>query len=218
VGSAERRQRENEETRRRIIDAARDLFVRNGYEATSMRAIAKAIEYTPTAIYHHFESKDHLLAEICGQDFRALAAVFMKLADVADPLDRIMALGEAYVDFALRNPMHYRLMFMADRAVPSKDVTRGDPSEDAYAFLRTSVQAAISAGRFRPEYDDADQVAQILWGTCHGVVSLFLVKGDDGWIDFGDVRETSLLMRRAVMMKSPSRTLVKITNPSSKNG
>ena len=193
MGSAERRSREAAETRQRIIDAARDLFVQRGYEATSMRAIADRIEYTPTAIYHHFESKEALLTELCTSDFMSLAGVFHRIGQVEDPLERLRRIGMAYVDFALEHPMHYQFMFMSTRPEhhPTPDTTPGDPSHDAYAFLRISVEEAIAAGAFRPEYDDADQVAQILWGALHGLISLDIIKQHDDWVDFGDLRSTA---------------------------
>ena len=193
MGSAERRSREAAETRQRIIDAARDLFVERGYEATSMRAIADRIEYTPTAIYHHFKSKEALLTELCASDFTHLAGHFHRIDRVEDPVERLRIIGRAYVDFALEHPMHYQLMFMSMRPDPdpTPETAPGDPSHDAYAFLRISVEEAIAAGRFRPEYDDPDQVAQILWGTLHGLISLHITKQHDDWVDFGDLRTTA---------------------------
>ena len=202
MGSLERRQREAEETRVRILDAARDLFVSNGYEATSMRAIAKRIEYTPTAIYHHFHSKEDLLCELCALDFRALSSAFQQIGRVDDPIERIDRIGEAYTDFALGHPQHYSLMFMAVRPAPSEDemsVSRGDPSEDAYAFLREAVAEALAEGRFRAEFVEPDQVAQILWGSLHGIISLYISKSHDEWVDFGDVQETAGRMRQVVL-------------------
>src|SRR5919108_4631182 len=108
VGSRERRTREREETRERILDAARQMFVRKGYEATTMRAIADKIEYTPTAIYHHFRSKDALLTELASSDFRALAAAFQKIGRIEDPIERLVRVGDAYVSFALEHPMQYQ--------------------------------------------------------------------------------------------------------------
>lgn len=201
MGSAERRQREVQETRNRILDAARDLFVSNGYDATSMRAIARRIEYTPTAIYHHFHSKEDLLCELCALDFRALAARFQDIGEVSDPIERIDRLGKAYAAFALEHPMHYQFMFMTPRPAPDTQafVTRGDPGEDAYAFLVHAVEDALRQGRFRPEYDDAHQVAQILWGSLHGVIALAIAKADDDWVDFGDVRQTVATMGEVVL-------------------
>jgi len=200
MGSAERRKREIAETRQRILDAARDLFVENGYEATSMRAIAKRIEYTPTAIYHHFESKEALLTELCTQDFRSLAVAFQRIGRVEDPVERLERIGEAYVEFALEYPMHYQLMFMTVRPAPPTDQEiHGDPSEDAYAFLRETLADAIARGRFRPEYDDPDQLAQIFWGALHGLISLQIAKGHDPWVNFQDVRATAGAAKAALL-------------------
>ncbi len=201
MGSAERRQRESADTRQRIVDAARDLFVRKGYEATSMRAIADRIEYTPTAIYHHFESKEALLTEVCTRDFRSLGAAFQRVGRVEDSLERLIRIGEAYVDFALEHPMHYQLMFMTVRPLPQEKpgILSGDPIEDAYAFLRTAVEEAIAQGRLRPEYTDPDQVAQMLWSTAHGLISLRIAKQHDTWVEFRDLRATASLAFQAMI-------------------
>ena len=57
MGVKERREREKSETRDKILDAARELFVTEGYEGVSMRKVAQKIEYSPTAIYVHFPDK-----------------------------------------------------------------------------------------------------------------------------------------------------------------
>src|SRR6266699_1142117 len=136
--SLARRERERTETRRKILEAARRMFVQYGYEATTMRAIAAKIGYTPTAIYHHFRNKEALLTELSTQDFRALAQAFQQIGQVADPVERLRRIGKAYVEFGLTHPMHYRLMFMTPhpRVNDAKHgIAQGDPSQDAYAFL-----------------------------------------------------------------------------------
>ena len=194
MGSKERRERDREHTRRKILDAAREMFVRLGYEATTMRAIAKEVEYTPTAIYHHFENKDALLTELCAVDFRALAEAFLRIGRVASPLERLGKICEAYVGFAHANPMQYQLMFMTRRppdAALQTSLSRGDPSEDAYAFLRQACAEAIATGLLRPEVNDPDAMAQMMWGAAHGIVSLQIVKHHDAWIEWRDARETA---------------------------
>ncbi|HEX6940295.1 MAG TPA: TetR/AcrR family transcriptional regulator [Longimicrobiales bacterium] len=201
MGSKERRERERAETRRKILDAARDMFVEHGYEGTTMRAIARRIDYTPTAIYHHFRSKEALLYELCDEDFRALGAAMQRIGTVDDPLERIDRIGAAYVEFALTHPMHYRLLFMTrrpalDEAEPQR--AYGDPGQRAYAMLREACADAIARERLRPEYDDPDQVAQMLWATMHGIVSLHVVKKPEAWIDWRDTRDTAARLRAAV--------------------
>jgi len=203
MGSRERRERERADTRERILDAAREMFVGKGYEATTMRAIAQRIEYTPTAIYHHFQNKEALLTELCAIDFRSLARAFQRIGRVADPVERLDRIGQAYVEYALRNPMHYRFMFMAVRPpIPPEaqpGVRSGDPGEDAYAFLRQACVEAIAAGRFRPDYDDPDELAQMLWAGMHGILALQFAKADDEWIDWRDAARTAARIRETMV-------------------
>jgi AcrR family transcriptional regulator len=192
MGTKERRERERQETREKILDAAREMFATNGIEATTMRAIAERIEYTPTAIYHHFKDKNELILELCHGDFRSLAQQFTKIGRIDDPVERLRRIGRAYVEFAIEFPHHYRIMFMTTLPVHDhEDEAKGNPEEDAYAFLVATVREAIEQERFRPELDDADQVAQIIWAGVHGLVSLHLAKCKDEWVEWRDLRSTS---------------------------
>ncbi len=191
MGSRDRRERERLETREKILDAASELFVRDGVEAVTMRAIAERIEYTPTAIYHHFKDKTHLLYACCEEHMRFLAKEIQQLGQVNDPVERIRALGLAYAEFGIRYPNHYRFMFMTP--MPELDPTLfvpdvGNPEVDAYAALVQAVEAAIAAGRFRPEYADAQLTAQMLWSGIHGIVSLWMTKGHQSFVDWRDER------------------------------
>jgi AcrR family transcriptional regulator len=198
MGSRERRERERADTRQKILDAARDMFVRVGYEATTMRAIAKQIEYTPTAIYHHFRSKEALLSELVEKDFGALADAFRRIGRVEDPVERLEKIGEAYVEFALTYPMHYQFMFMTPRPDLKNEEALKDPGEGAYAFLRETCAELVAQGRLRPEYRDPDELAQMLWAGMHGLVSLRIVKVKEDWIHWRDVRQTAARMRQAM--------------------
>jgi AcrR family transcriptional regulator len=200
MGSVERRTRERAETRERILDAAREMFVERGYEATTMRAIADEIEYTPTAIYHHFRNKEALLSELCALDFRALAAVFQRIGRIEDPAERLRRTGRAYVEFGLEHPMQYQLMFMT-RKPPEvmKEVRAADPSEGAYAFLRETCADLIDSGRLRPEYKDPDELALMAWSAVHGYLSLRIVKQDEEFIRWSDTKTTAARICEALL-------------------
>ena len=209
MGSAERRTRERTETRQRILDAAREMFVERGYEATTMRAIADRIEYTPTAIYHHFRNKEALLAELCAADFRALASAFQKIGRIEDPIERLRRSGQTYVDFGLRHPMQYQLMFMTRKPTEVLTGLRStDPSEGSYAFLQQTCADAIAAGRIRPEYQDPEELALMAWSALHGFLSLRIVKQDDDWIRWGDPNTTAAricdALLKGVLRERPS--------------
>jgi AcrR family transcriptional regulator len=197
MGITERRERERHEARTKILDAARELFAREGYDAVTMRRIADAIEYSPTAIYLHFKDKETLIRELCEEDFASLAKAFQKIAKEPDPLERLRKIGMAYVDFGIEKPNHYRLMFMSAHVhdpAELKELEKGNPEEDAYAFLVATVAEAIAKGRLRSELKDPHVVAQAAWAGVHGVISLHLAKKDDPWVEWRPLKKTAALV------------------------
>jgi AcrR family transcriptional regulator len=195
MGTLERRARARDSIRTKILDAARDLFIRDGVEAVTMRAIAKKIEYTPTTIYHHFRDKHALLLELCTIDMQRLGQAFQSIGRIEDPMERTRRFGLAYVDFGLDHPGIYRFLFMTPKPdIMSEAAISASPEQNAYLMLRESVREGIAAGRYRPEFDDADQLAQLLWGGLHGIVSLHVAKSNENWIDWRDPRETARAM------------------------
>jgi AcrR family transcriptional regulator len=202
MGPKERREREREETRGAILDAAREMFATEGYEAVTMRRIADRIEYSPTAIYFHFKDKEAVIRAICDQDFLALAKQFEKIARETDPVARIRKTGEAYARFGLEHPNHYKLMFMTPHPpYPATESPneKGNPEEDAYAFLVTSVAEAIGQGRFRKELKDPHLVSQVVWSGVHGIVALEIAKCNDDWIDWSPMKKRIELMIDTLM-------------------
>ena len=181
-----------------ILAAARELFNEEGYEATTMRKIAEHIGYSATAIYRHFPDKHSILTELCHSDFAALGASFGSVMAEPEPVKRLALLGKGYIDFGLRFPNHYRLMFMTRKvAAPlplsqetsGKFVRKGDPSSDAYAALIHTVREVMATGILRPELTDPEAVAQILWACLHGLVSLYLDHCNDEWVDWRSIQQ-----------------------------
>ena len=188
-----RRERQKAETRRAILDAARDLFVSDGIEATTMRAIAAKIGYTATAIYHHFRDKDALIEELCAADFAALGKAMHNIGDIQDCVERLRALGIAYAEFALANPSQYRFMFMTSqrqRLLDEDGRPSHGPDEDAYEFVFQTVSECVATGRFRPEFVSRHELAQLMWASVHGVVSLWLTHAEDPYVQWHPPLET----------------------------
>jgi len=197
MGVKERREREKSETRDKILDAARELFVTEGFEGVSMRKVAERIEYSPTAIYVHFADKEELFRELCHQDYAKLAQVFQNSVMLTDPVERLKQIGAIYIDFGIRNPNHYKFMFMTPFPMHEHEGDReimGNPEMDAYAFLKWAVQQAIDADCFRPELTDADLISQTLWASVHGVISLQIAKGSDCWVDWRPIQDRAEMM------------------------
>jgi AcrR family transcriptional regulator len=200
----ERRVREKSEVRQKILDAARELFVTYGYEGVTMRKVAERIEYSPTSIYLHFADKESLFREICDQDFGRLSEAFRELAGIQDPGERLAACARVYIEFAVANPNHYRLMFMTShpRALKLTEeqlASRGNPNEDSYAFLLRLVQHSLQAGAFRPELTDPQLIAQTLWAAVHGVASLAISMNQDQWIEWRPLADRHRAMMDALI-------------------
>jgi AcrR family transcriptional regulator len=203
MGSKERRDRERDETRQKILDAARELFATYGYEGVSMRKIAEKIEYSATTIYQHFADKETLIKELCYSDFRHLAATLKDLLKLKDPIDGIRKCGMAYVQFAVAYPNHYRLMFMTPFPAMTKNEgeeceAKGNPDTDSYALLRQLVENAAVCGVLRKSNKDLELVVQTLWAGVHGVAALEIVMKGDTWLPWRPLKQRTLAMLDAM--------------------
>jgi AcrR family transcriptional regulator len=119
MGIKERHERDREAVRRGILDAARDLFVREGFANVSIRKIAERIEYSPAAIYSYFPSKDDIFYALAEEGFRLLHDPQAHEALLAlPPLERLRATFWRFYQFSVDQPEYFSLMFV-DRAVPS---------------------------------------------------------------------------------------------------
>ena len=208
MGVKERRERERTEVREKILDAALEFFAAEGVEGVTMRALADAIEYSPPVIYSHFRDKSALIRELCFSAMRSLAGRFATIGRIDDPIERLRRTGRAYVDFALENPSHFRFMFLTAHALPPDEQDerlKGDPQQDAYAFLKLTIEDGLAAGRFRPEFTDAEELTQLCWASAHGIVGLYNVKQGDRWIEWRDPRQSAYRLIDA--------TIAGLTNP-----
>jgi AcrR family transcriptional regulator len=184
----QRREREKEELRQEILDAARELFVKEGYQNVSMRRIAEKIEYSPTTIYLYFEDKASLLFAICEETFAKLARRMESfVTEDADPIEILTKGCRTYVDFGLKYPNHYRVTFM-NQAQANQDeleagamryVREGSMGYKCYSILRSNVERCIAQKRFRQ--DDLEAITQTIWAGGHGLVSLLITKPAFPW-------------------------------------
>jgi AcrR family transcriptional regulator len=161
-----------------ILAAAREIFVREGYENFSMRALAEQIGYSTAATYKHFKSKAEIFERLADESFAALMAASESVKSITgeNPVDRLKRGMLQYVNFGLQNPDHYRIAFLLHQP----GTTRRPKPTVAYAGLKSRVRACIDAGRFRSE--NANWMAQSLWAAAHGITSLLIQKPAFPWV------------------------------------
>ena len=186
MGVKERKLRQKKFLRQEILDAASELFVKEGFENVSMRRIADKIEYSPTTIYLYFRDKAELLEQVCAETFARLSAHLTRILEQpGDPLERLKRGLLAYIDFGLENPHHYRATFMMPipEGFDKEKYSRPDsPGMQAFDFLRRSVYDCITAGKFQSS--DPEIISQSLWSGVHGITAL-LITFDKGfpWVN-----------------------------------
>ncbi|CAN5796952.1 TetR/AcrR family transcriptional regulator [soil metagenome] len=182
MGISERREREKEALRTRIIEAARDIVSEEGVEALSMRAIAERIEYSAGTIYLYFRDKEELVREVVREGFHRMGlCVQQEMEESApggNPALQHRCLGRAYVKFALENTAYFRVMFELP-GVPRMECPSDCESqahefadESGWAATVATVQGAMDAGLI--SIPDAQEGAIISWGLVHGLTSLYL--------------------------------------------
>lgn len=160
------------ETETAILEAARDLLATGGLDALSMRAVASRVGLSATAIYHWFRNKDDLVDRVVLHGFQRSEG-YMRTAIEELPrgsMDRVAAMGEAYIRFALENREYFKIIFAIQTPVPRHidDV----PGQGGYRVLRECVVEAMDAGNMRRA--DPDLVVLYLWSIVHGLVTIFM--------------------------------------------
>lgn len=184
MGVQERRAREKKELRQEILDAARDLFVREGFENVSMRKIADKIEYSPTTIYLYFKDKSDLLDCICEETFARLVRKQTALdQSVADPWERLRRGLRGYIEFGLKHPNHYKVAFMMSEPFddPEHCVRSRAMGQKAFDYLRRSL--ANCSEKHLIDVGDIEATAQAMWATIHGLTSLLIAHPKFAWVD-----------------------------------
>jgi AcrR family transcriptional regulator len=185
VGVKERKARQKRFLRQENLDAASELFVKEGFEHVSMRRIAEKIEYSPTTIYLYFKDKAELLEQVCQETFTRLAhRLTTILEQPGDPLERLKRGLVAYIKFGLENPQHYRVVFMMpppEGFDKSKYLLPDSPGIQSFDFLRRCVFDCITAGKLRTK--DAELVSQILWCGVHGLTALLITHQMFPWVN-----------------------------------
>lgn len=171
MGIKERKEREREQVKEQILNAARELFFAFGYEATSIRSIAEKIEYSPGAIYLHFKDKDSLFHELQREGFNLLTLQMQVLLAVSDPFERLKAMGRIYMQFAKDYPDYYDLMFVIRAPMQAlEEDQEWVEGNSAYHLLIQVVKECQNNGYFKDS--DTDTFSYYIWATMHGIITL----------------------------------------------
>jgi len=170
---ANRKERQKEKLKAKILEAARALFIEHGYEDTSIRSIAERIEYSPTTIYLYFKDKDDIFFELHREGFELLNRYFRPLQDVENPFERLKAIAKSYVRFAIENKEYYDLMFISRSPMSALEDSEDEKWEEgnrAFGALENTVKQCLEWGYF--EGMNPEVLAFTCWSAVHGICAL----------------------------------------------
>jgi AcrR family transcriptional regulator len=187
-----RKKRGEGHTRREeILQAAKELFLELGYEATTIRRIADRVGVSAPALYLYFQDKEQMMLALCDQTFAVLIESIAEIENtVTDPRERVRRFGEAYLKFGLAHPDEYKLIFLGanipesirklGHRMPTDDPTR--PGIGGALVFQRLVTMLVEAkqGGLKLNYPP-DTCAELCWMGIHGVVAALILKPDLPW-------------------------------------
>jgi len=212
MGIAERKTKEKEELKALILGGAKKLFLEKGIEQTTVRSIAKSINYSVGTVYVYYKDKNTILNDLHKMGFVELGNQMSPLFHVSNPIERLKALGRVYINFALENPDMYDLMFLMNAPMDFLDdslkenylregkeanlVNQSNQKEwlegkGTFSVLRQTVQDCIDVGHFKNHETEA--LSFMVWGLVHGICAL-QIRGRVNHIKF---KEPKTILKRA---------------------
>ena len=183
MGIRERQTRERETVRRKILNAARTLFLNEGYTNVSMRKIAEQIEYSPGAIYSYFASKEDIFFALAEEGLQFVRTHCASAQNANSPLDRVREAFWRFYTFSKEQPEYFSLIFV-DNAVPriSRDWERFSSMRELRHEIEQDIQQCIDEGIFRGA-EASGAIFRLLWTAAYGVavfrLSHRLAPGED---------------------------------------
>ena len=181
MGISERRQLEIDTIRKKIIHAASDILVKEGYDSLSIRKIANKIEYSPGIIYHYFKDKADIITSVAEEGYgRILKSLSEMPIDTENPAKSIENTFRMYIELMLEVPQQFRAILMNDiEGLQDKvNILREGVSKERKSLqgLCRLIELGIEKGKFREL--DIELTAQIIWTSTHGLLSRLILEKD----------------------------------------
>jgi AcrR family transcriptional regulator len=176
------RKKRKARTRQEILDGALALINEEGPDNFSLRALAKRVDYSPAGLYEYFASRDEIIEAVCAQSDGTMRRYLRQVPTDLLPDKYLVALGQAYIQFALQNEAQFMLMFSRSREgerIPYEGVSE----DETFRILLDAVQSALDQDYLNSQPDfGRDEIAYGLWALVHGmaVMQLTALK----WLDY----------------------------------
>ena len=163
----------SDQQRDKILGCACDLYLSEGLDGFSMRKLARHVGVTAPALYRHYESREHVLADVVREAHHAFTAYLYRALEGRTALERIQRAGEGYLDFALEHPRWYQLLFISPEHMGMAELPEDIEAMGCalHQFWVDRVRECMDEGILKP--GDPVQMSLTMWAHAHGLVSLY---------------------------------------------
>jgi len=177
MSSLERKEKEKNELRKKILEAAKEVLFEKGFDNLTMRAIAERIDYSPTTIYLYFRNKTDLTENLLEYAFEQLVNTIGSIDQsmyTKNPVGLLKEGLRTYIKYGANHPHFYRMMTTSiiESSNNSLTLKEGSMNEKAFAFLESGVQNCVDAGAI--EAKDSRSIASMLWAAIHGLTMILI--------------------------------------------
>ncbi len=215
MGITERREREKEQRKKTIIDAAERIFFSEGVENSSMDEVAAAAELSKGTLYLYFQNKDDLYHAIIHRGLNLLYSSFEKVvAKEEKGIDKLNAIGKAYYDFYKQYPEYANAMLHHEGHKIEIKCNEKNPyvarcnetGNKLFGFMQEAVKTGIQDGSLQPDLDPL-LISIVLWAHSNGVMQIIESKGEFFekmmGIKTGDIMDYSFQLMRCYLGSRP---------------
>ncbi len=198
MGIKERKEREREEKRQFILQAAREIMISEGVKQVSIRKIARKMEYSPAIIYHYFRDKDDIINQIMKQGYQEM----IKSLDASnspedEPLLQLKEGLRTYIASALNNPEEYKYMMLNDSPAI---LAHTSVLQEGSSAKRQALQ--MLCGNLKRIYQtvpsgeqEIELRAQVIWTATFGLIIRMMIEND-----LPEQQKNSLIEQHITMM------------------
>ena len=204
MGISERKEREKEQRRNDIIDAAEKVFFKKGLNNSTMNEVAKEAELSKGTLYLYFKSKEEIHFEIKSRALNILNKMFQKsISENKNGFENCMEIGKTYVDFVNRHRNYYKAIIHFESNDCSICEFR-DKCEDFFKednplkFFVQTINQGIADGTIRNDIP-ANVLAQTLWAQTNGILQFISTKQQI--LDFADVKAEDIINSQFEIIK-----------------
>lgn len=184
MGVSERKEREREQRRNAILDAAEKIFITRGIDNATMDEVAEMAEFSKGTLYLYFKNKNELLHGLISRTLDMLYNNFKEASDKEEKgIEKISAIGHAYFDFFKKEPNHFSLMLHYETNEMNPTNFENNPNvkycfdmgEKIFTLMRNCLQLGMDDGTIRNDIDPI-KISLVLWGHSAGILHLFKAK------------------------------------------